>query len=119
MGGASILFAVVGLSPSLTWVPEVPLLAAAVLLAIAIFGIAGFRAGARAGVVQAGALAGGLAGALGGCVGGVSYVFFGKPALNIVVGLLAGAMAGAAIGTLGALLRRRTARAQPGPGTSS
>jgi hypothetical protein len=119
MSVASILFALVGLSPSLTWVPEVPLLAAAVLLPIAIFGIAGFRAAARTRVVAAGALAGSLAGAIGGFVGGVSYVFFGKSALNIAVGLVAGAVAGAAIGTVGALLSRRTARAAAGPGTSS
>ena len=119
MSVASILFAVVGLSPSLTWVPEVPLIAAAVLLPIAIFGIAGFRAAARTRVVSAGALAGSLAGAIGGFVGGVSYVFFGKPALNIAVGLVAGAVAGAAVGTVGALLSRRTASAAAGPGTSS
>jgi hypothetical protein len=115
MSVASILFAVVGLSPSLAWVPEVPLLAAAVLLPIAIIGVAGFRAGARTRLLPAGSLAGSLAGAMGGFVGGVSYVFFGKPALNIAVGLVAGAVAGAAIGTMGALLSRRTARSDPDP----
>jgi hypothetical protein len=115
MSLASILFAVVGLSPSLAWVPEVPLLSAAVLLPIAIFGIAGFRAAARTRLVQAGSLAGGLAGAIGGFVGGVSYVFFGKPALNVALGLAAGAVAGAAIGTMGALLNRRNATGEAGP----
>jgi hypothetical protein len=119
MGVAAVVFAVVGLSPSLSWVPEVPLLAVAVLVPIAAFGIAGFRAGARTSRVLAGALAGGMAGAIGGFVGGVSYVVFGKPALNIAVGLLAGAVSGAAIGTAGALLSRRTARSQPGPGAST
>lgn len=115
---AAIVFAVVGLSPSLTWVPEVPLLAAAVLLPIAILGVAGFRAGARTRLVAAGALAGGMAGAVGGLVGGAAYVLFGKPALNIAVGLVAGALAGAGIGTIGALLSRRTAQAETRPGTS-
>jgi hypothetical protein len=43
--------------------------------------------------VVAGLLAGGLAGAIGGAGGGVAYLFFGKPALNIPVGLVAGALA--------------------------
>ena len=119
MAVVAILFAVAGLSPSLTWVPEVPLLAAAVLLPVAIIGVTGFRAGARSTRLPAGTLAGALAGAIGGFVGGVSYVVFGKPALNIAVGLVAGAIAGGAIGTTGALFSRRTDRARSGPGTSS
>jgi hypothetical protein len=115
MSVASILFAVVGLSPSLTWVPEVPLLAAAVVLPIAILGIAGFRAGARTRLVRAGAFAGSLGGAIGGFVGGVAYVSFGKPALNVAVGLMAGGLGGAAIGMMGALLSRRTATADTRP----
>jgi hypothetical protein len=118
MGVVAALFAVVGLTPSLAWVPEVPLLAAAVLLPVAIIGIAGFRAGARTRRVLAGALAGGMAGAIGGFVGGASYVVFGKPPLNIAVGLMAGAVVGGAIGTAGALINRRTATTQAGPGAS-
>jgi hypothetical protein len=119
MGMAAVMFAVVGLLPSLSWVPEVPLLAAAVVVPFAIIGIAGFRAWARSRRVVAGAMAGGLAGAIGGLAGGVSYVVFGKPVVNIAVGLAAGAMAGAAIGTMGALLSRRTARSDPRPGAST
>jgi hypothetical protein len=119
MAVVAILFAIVGLSPSLTWVPEVPLLAAAVLLPVAIIAVTGFRAGVRSMRVPAGTLAGALAGAIGGCVGGVSYVVFGKPALNIAGGLVAGAMAGSAIGTIGALFSRRPDRGRSGPGASS
>jgi hypothetical protein len=115
----SILFAVIGLSPSLTWVPELPLLAAAVLFPVAIIGIAGFRVGAQTRLVWAGALAGTLAGAIGGLVGGFAYVFFGKAMLNVAVGLVAGALGGATVGTTGALLSRRTGRPQTGPGTGT
>jgi hypothetical protein len=115
MGVVTAMFALVGLSPSLSWVPEVPLLAAALVLPIAIIGIAGFRAAARTRRMLAGALSGGMAGAIGGFVGGVSYVFFGKPALNIAVGLLAGAVVGGLIGAGGALISRRTARTRPDP----
>ena len=119
MGVAAVLFAVVGLTPSLSWVPEVPLLAAGALVPIAILGVIGFRAGARTRALSAGALAGGFAGAIGGCVGGVSYVVFGKPLLNIAVGLAAGAGTGAVIGTAGAFLNRRTSSSRPDPGASS
>ena len=119
MSAVAVLFAVVGLTPSFSWVPEVPLLAAGVLLPAAILGATGFRAGARSRNVFAGALAGAIAGALGGFVGGVSYVVFGKPALNIAVGLLAGAVLGGAIGATGALLGRRTATSGPAPRRSS
>ena len=47
-------------------------------------------------------LAGSLASALGGSVGGLAYVFFGKPALNIAVGLLLGAIGGAIVGAAAA-----------------
>lgn len=107
MAAAAVVLAIVGLTPSLSWVPEVPLLAVGVLLPVAIFGVAGYRAGVRAGQVLAGALAGGLAGAISGGVGGTSYVMFGKPVLNIAVGILVGAVGGSAIGIGGALLGRR------------
>ena len=119
MSAAAVLFAVVGLSSSFSWVPEVPLLAAGVVLPSAILGVTGFRAGARTQTVLAGALAGAIAGALGGFVGGVSYVVFGKPALNIAVGLLAGAVVGAAIGAGGALLSRRFTTSGAGSGQIS
>lgn len=119
MSAAAVLFAVVGLTPSFSWVPELPLLAAGVLLPTAILGVTGFRAGALTRSVLAGALAGVIAGALGGFVGGVSYVVVGKPALNIAVGLLAGAVVGGAIGASGGLLSRRAATSEAGPRRSS
>jgi len=99
-----VVLAVLGLMPSLAWIPEDPLLAAAILLPLAACGLAGFRAGARCGAIVAGALAGVVAGSIGGGVGGVSYVLFGKPLLNVAGGLLLGSVAGAAAGTAGALL---------------
>jgi hypothetical protein len=107
MAVVAIVFAVVGLSPSMTWVPEVLLLAAAILVPVVILGVTGFRVGGRSTRVSAGTLAGALAGAIGGLAGGLSYVVFGKPTLNIVAGMLAGAMAGGVIGATGALVGRR------------
>lgn len=107
VGACVVVLAILGLTPSLSWIPEVPLLAVALLLPVAAYGVTGFRAGLRSGSVVGGALAGAVAGAISGGVGGVSYVFFGKPAANIVVGLLLGAVGGAVLGAAGAVLGRR------------
>jgi hypothetical protein len=98
---------VAGLSPSFTWIPEVLLLALLVLVPAAILGVAGYRAGSRAGGVVPGALAGALAGAIGGFVGGLTYVAFGKPVLNVVVGMVGGALGGTIVGAIGAVLSAR------------
>jgi hypothetical protein len=52
-------------------------------------------------------LAGAVAGAMGGVAGGLCYVAYGKPAVNVAVGLLAGAAGGAVIGGLAALFGHR------------
>lgn len=93
-----MVFAIVGLSPSLRWVPEIPLLLVAGLVPIVILTVAGYRAGA---------LSGALAGAIGGVLGGVTYVVYGKPLLNIPIGLVAGSVGGLALGALGAAVARR------------
>lgn len=62
-----------------------------------------------------GALAGAIAGAIGGCVGGLTYLAFGKPALNVVLGTAAGAVGGAIVGTIGA---RFAIYAEVGTGSS-
>lgn len=97
------MLAVLGLTPKLSWIPELPLLGAAIVVSVAIIGWTGFRAASRSKRIVAGPLAGALTGAIGGGVGGIAYLLFGKPALNIAVGLLGGAIGGAAIGFLGAL----------------
>ena len=57
MALAAVILGVLGLSPSLRWIPEVPLLAALVLVPAAILGLTGARVGRRAGTVRAGAFA--------------------------------------------------------------
>jgi hypothetical protein len=104
---AVVVLAVLGLTPSLAWIPEVPLLGAGGLVPLLAIAIAGFRAGSRSGRAVGGLEAGALVGAIGGLVGGLCYVAFGKPALNVPVGLLAGATAGAVVGLLAGLLGRR------------
>ena len=99
-------FAILGLTPSLSWIPEVPLLAAAVIVPVGILLVTGHRAYARTLDVVAAMLAGSLAGALGGLTGGVSYVVAGKSAVNVVGGLLAGVVAGVFLGWAGALVAR-------------
>ena len=115
----SLAFAVLGLMPTLSWNPEVPLLAAAILFPVAVLSWTGIRAATRSGRIAAAPLAAGLAGAIGGCIGGVAYVVFGKPALNVPFGLLAGSVVGVAVGFLSAWFRRlrvRTAVGSPRTG---
>ncbi len=112
LGLVALAFAVLGLSPSLSWIPEVPLIVAAVILPVGILAFTGFQATSRSGLTISGATTGGQAGAIGGFIGGLAYFLFGKPALNIVVGLLAGAIAGAAIGLLGAIISLGSNRAR-------
>ena len=104
-----VVLAVVGLTPSLSWVPEVPLLAVATLLPLFVLGLTGVRVGLRSRRMLGGLLAGAVAGAISGAVGGITYVWFGKPLLNIAVGLALGTVGGAVLGALGAQLavRRR------------
>ncbi|MBJ7597279.1 MAG: hypothetical protein DLM67_00330 [Candidatus Nephthysia bennettiae] len=109
MSVLAIALAVLGLTPALSWVPELPLLTAAVLLPIFAYGLAGHRAGLRSGRLLGGLLAGALAGGISGAVGGACYVVFGKSAFNLLAGFGLGVIGGAAVGTVGALiaLRRR------------
>jgi hypothetical protein len=109
MSALAVVLAVLGLTPSLSWLPEVPLLAAAVLLPIAVYGLAGYRGGLGSGRLLTGLLAGALAGGISGIVGGGCYVVFGKPAVNLLAGLCLGVLGGAISGAMGALiaLRRR------------
>lgn len=109
-----VVLAVIGLTPSLSWVPEVPLLAVAVLLPLLVFGVTGVRAGQRTQAMVGGLLAGAIAGVISGAAGGVAYVIFGKSLMNVPVGLLLGAFAGAAVGAFGAALGIRSARAGRG-----
>jgi hypothetical protein len=107
LGFIVVALGVAGLSPSFSWVPEVPLLAAFVVVPSLIIGVAGYRAGGRAGRVAPGAFAGAIAGAIGGCVGGLTYVAFGKPVLNVVLGAAAGVVGGTIVGAVGARLGTR------------
>ena len=102
----AVALAVLGLTPALSWIPEMPLIGAAIVLPVALLIWTGFRAATRSGRLVAGPLTGALTGAIGGCVGGFAYLLAGKPPLNIAVGLLAGALGGAAFGLMGALLGR-------------
>jgi hypothetical protein len=101
-----VVVAVLSLTPSLSWLPEPPLLGAALLLPLSAFTLAGYRAGKRSGRVAAGAIAGAVAGVIAGGVGGLSYVFFGKPVFNVAVGLVLGSFTGALVGTAAAWIGR-------------
>ncbi len=101
-----IALAVIGLTPAFSWVPEVPLVGTAIVLPIIVFAVTGSQAAARTGRWSAGALAGAVAGSISGGIGGMAYVVFGKPMLNIVVGLALGAIGGAIIGSVAAITSR-------------
>jgi hypothetical protein len=129
LGGALVLctgvvvFAVLGLVPEMRWIPEVPLLVAALLLPLSVWGLIGYRVVGRGGRVMAGSTAAAITGAIGGSVGGLCYVIVGKSALNVAVGLLLGSAGlllgsagGAVIGTAGALFGLRiTGQAKAAP----
>lgn len=104
LAGCVVVLAVLGLTPSLSWIPEVPLLGVAILIPVAVLGITGYRASFRSRRVVAGALAGAIAGSLGGTVGGICYVLFGKSAINVLAGLPLGILGGAAFGAAGSVL---------------
>src|SRR5437763_15052529 len=79
---AVILLAVLGLTPSLRWIPEVPLIVDAIAVPVAGYALTGYRAGRRAGRMAAGALAGGVAGGISGAGGGAACVLVGQPRLE-------------------------------------
>jgi hypothetical protein len=108
LGVVAVVLGVAGLSPSFSWIPELPLLAAFVLLPAGIAVAIGYRAASHAGRFRAGVFAGVIAGSIGGCVGGLTYFAFGKPVLNILVGVVAGAVGGGFAGGLGGILSKRT-----------
>ncbi len=114
LAACAIVLGILGLTPSLAWIPEVALLGAGVLIPLLVLAIAGSRAGSRSGRAVSGSAAGALAGAVGGLAGGLCYLAYGKPALNLAVGVLAGTAAGALIGGPAGLVgRRRALRRQP------
>ena len=88
------LLAVAGLSPALSWIPEPVVIAVGVTVPIAGYALAGVRGSAVTGRWMDGLAAGAVAGALSGLVGGVSYAVFGKPLLNVPVGVVVGVPVG-------------------------
>jgi hypothetical protein len=107
----AILFAILGLSPSLSWIPEVLLLTVAGVVPIALLTVTGYRAWKSFGSIRTGAIAGATAGAIGGFAGGAAYVVFGKPVFNVVAGTIVGVAAGGVLGAVGAMVAaRRTER---------
>jgi hypothetical protein len=107
LGVVAVVLGVLGLTPSLRWIPDVPLIVAAILVPVVCLSITGYRSGSRSGRIEAAGMAGAIAGAVGGIVGGIAYVLYGKSFLNIGVGLVLGTIGGAVIGAAGGLLARR------------
>jgi hypothetical protein len=105
VGIAVVILAVLGLTPALSWIPEGPLVTLAILVPVLAYGLIGYRVRTQTGRIAAASAAGAVAGAISGAVGGVAYALFGKPVLNIAVGLLLGAIGGAIIGAAGGLRR--------------
>jgi hypothetical protein len=102
-----VLLAFVGLTPALSWVPEVPLLGVSVLIPLVAYTVTGYRAGRRSGRVASGVIASAVAGVVSGFAGGLSFVLFDKPLLNIPVGVALGCIAGALWGAIGAIVGLR------------
>ena len=107
LAACAVVFAILGLTPSLSSIPEIPLLLAAGLAPIVILTVAGYRAAKRTGQVLLGLRAGAVAGAIGGAAGGLVYVVYGKAVLNIPIGLVVGLAGGLVLGALGAVAARQ------------
>ena len=106
MSFAVVVFAVVGLGPWFTWVPD-----SVFIIAIAAIGVIDLaRAGARGrqltGWIRDGATAAALAGAIAGVAAGMCFVVFGKGIENLVTLPVIGAVAGLVIGGVAAWWRR-------------
>ena len=102
-----VILAVVGLTPSFSWIPEIPLLLTATLIPVLGFGFAGYRTTLTTHRASDGMVAGAAAGMLSGVIGGLAYVAFGRPILNLIVGPLVGAIGGALVGAISGLLTVR------------
>ena len=111
LAAAVVVLAVVGLTPSFSWIPEVPFVLVATLIPLLGFGFAGYRSASASHRALDGMIAGAVAGLLSGTIGGLSYVAFGKPLLNVFVGSVIGAVGGALVGAVVAFfVLRRTGR---------
>jgi len=106
LAACAVVLAILGLTPSLRWIPEIPLLVVAGLVPIAILLFTGYRSARRTGEFFSGPLSGAVAGAIGGTVGGVAYFVYGKPFLNVLIGFVAGLVGGLGLGALGAAIAR-------------
>jgi hypothetical protein len=102
----AVVFAVVGLGPWFTWVPEAVLVIGAAALALIQLGTTGSRARAVTGAVRDGAGAAAIAGAIAGFVAGICFVLFGKGPENVAILLVLGALGGGAVGTATAFATR-------------
>ena len=103
-----VLLGFVGLTPELSWVPEVPLLAVSVLVPLVGYVVTGFRAERRFGRIRNAIFASAVAGVVSGLAGGLSFVLFGKSLLNLPIGVVLGCLAGAAWGAVGAIVSARS-----------
>jgi hypothetical protein len=97
-----VILAVVGLTPSFSWIPEIPLLLTATLIPLLGFGFAGYSSALTTHRAWDGMVAGAVAGVLSGASGGLAYVAFGKPMLNLIVVPLLGVVGGAVVGAIAA-----------------
>src|SRR2546429_9130143 len=80
---AVILLAVLGLTPSLRWIPEVPLIVAAIAVPVSGYALTGYRAGRRAGRMAEGAHACPVARGISGAGGGVASMAFWNSLLHV------------------------------------
>ena len=103
---AVVVFAVVGLGPWFTWVPDSVLIIAAAAVGVIDLARAGARGRALTGWVRDGATAAALGGAIAGVAAGMCFVVFGSGIANLAILPVVGAVAGLVIGGAAAWWRR-------------
>jgi hypothetical protein len=74
LGAFVIVVGVLGLGPTVSWLPEAPLVTVAIAVPVIGLTLTGFRSFRRQGRLRAGLLTGALAGAIVGLVGGLAFL---------------------------------------------
>jgi len=103
---AVVVFAVVGLGPWFTWVPDSVLIIAAAAVGIIDLARAGARGRQLTGWIRDGVTAAALAGAIAGIAAGIPFVVYGEGAEYLAILPLIGALSGLVIGGIAAWWRR-------------
>jgi hypothetical protein len=84
LGAFVIVVGALGLGPTVSWLPEAPLVTVAIAVLVIGLTLTGFRGFRRAGHLRVGMLNGALAGAITGVVGGLAFLVLDQTFIDTV-----------------------------------